>query len=123
MTREQAQALAAADGAEVGAHTRTHAMLARQSPARQRDEVLGSIEAVAALTGRPVRAFAYPFGGPADVGPLAPRLAAEGGCLLACATTPGLATRASEPLGLPRLTVGDWDGAEFAARVTAALAR
>lgn len=122
MSPEQLRELAARPGAEIGAHTRTHAHLGSQSAAVQREEVLGSVAAVAELVGAPVLTFAYPFGSRAAVGRLAPRLAAEAGCAVAVTTTHGVAGRDDDPHLLPRVAVADWDGATFAARVAAALA-
>jgi peptidoglycan/xylan/chitin deacetylase (PgdA/CDA1 family) len=47
---------------EVGAHTRTHPMLSALAPAEQREEIAGSRSDLEAWLGRPVTAFAYPFG-------------------------------------------------------------
>lgn len=52
----------AARGIEFGAHTRTHADLTTLEPAQVEDEVKGSSDDLAALTGRPIVAFAYPYG-------------------------------------------------------------
>lgn len=49
-----------------GAHTRTHHTLSRLSPARQREEIVGSITDVGRMTGKSPSMFAYPQGGPAD---------------------------------------------------------
>ncbi len=123
MSVEQLKSLASLRHQEVGAHTRTHAHLATQSPHRQQSEVEGSVRDLEVLVGRPVTSFAYPFGGPGTVGPLAPRLAADAGCRIACTTLPGRVRRRTDRHLLPRLTVLDWDVDEFAARVSAALGR
>ena len=64
MTPGELASLAACRGVEIGAHTARHAILAHASPARQRDEIADSRDAIARWTGRPVRAFAYPNGRP-----------------------------------------------------------
>ena len=64
MTPAELALLAACPGVEIGAHTARHAILARASLARQREEIAESRDAIAAWTGRPVRAFAYPNGRP-----------------------------------------------------------
>jgi peptidoglycan/xylan/chitin deacetylase (PgdA/CDA1 family) len=121
MTVEQLRELARLPLQHVGAHTRTHAHLNGQAPDRQRDEILGSVADLESILQRPVRDFAYPFGGPDTVGTLAPRLVEEAGCRLGCTTTPGSVRRRGDPYRLPRLTVFDWAADEFAARVNSAI--
>jgi peptidoglycan/xylan/chitin deacetylase (PgdA/CDA1 family) len=121
MTVDDLRALAARSGAEIGGHTRTHVQLGGQAEKLQRDQVLGCVTALESMIGRTVRTFAYPFGDPTSIGDLAPRLVAQSGCHLACSTVQGSAGKNSSPYMLPRLTVHDWDGAEFANRIAAAL--
>ncbi len=52
----------AARGFEFGAHTRTHTDLTALEPEQIEQEVVGSRDELAAITGRPVVAFAYPYG-------------------------------------------------------------
>jgi peptidoglycan/xylan/chitin deacetylase (PgdA/CDA1 family) len=122
MSEDQLRDLAAMPLQEIGAHTRTHLQLRDQAESLQREEVLGSVGDLTSIIGRPVRSFAYPFGSQGAIGRLAPRLAAEAGCHVAVSTTPGRVRRRSDPHLLPRLTVQDWDGPEFAARLDQALA-
>ncbi|MFO7581288.1 polysaccharide deacetylase family protein [Guyparkeria sp.] len=49
-------------GAEFGAHTVTHCHLPSVDDRTAREEIKASREAVEAITGRPCRSFAYPFG-------------------------------------------------------------
>jgi peptidoglycan/xylan/chitin deacetylase (PgdA/CDA1 family) len=122
MDAGQLRALARLPGAEIGAHTLTHVQLRGQPVAVQRREIVGSVERLGALLGRPVTAFAYPYGSPRAVDRTAQRLVREAGCEYACSTEPGLAGPAARRrLLLPRLAVGDWPPAEFAARLSAAL--
>ncbi len=123
MSVEQLRHLASLPLQEVGAHTRTHAHLASQSADRQRHEIDGSVRDLESLVQRPITSFAYPFGGPGTVGPLAPGLVADAGCRLACTTIPGRVGRRADPFHVPRLTVLDWDAEEFAIRVSTALGR
>ncbi len=123
MSIEQLRQLASLPSQEVGAHTRTHAHLATQSADRQRDEITGSVRDLERLLHQPVTSFAFPFGGPGTVGPLAPRLVADSGCQVACTTLPGRVGRRTDRYHVPRLTVLDWEVEEFAARVSAALGR
>ncbi|SNS90140.1 Polysaccharide deacetylase [Geodermatophilus saharensis] len=123
MTVEQLRELAALPLQEIGAHTRTHVQLGGQPEHLQRAEILGSVEDLSTLLHRPVRTFAYPFGVPDAVGSRAPRLVEEAGCVLACTTSPGVVGRRSRPHLLPRLHVRDWEGDEFAARISQTLSR
>jgi peptidoglycan/xylan/chitin deacetylase (PgdA/CDA1 family) len=52
----------AAQGFEFGAHGVTHCDLTRVGPEQLRQEVVGGRDALAELVGRPVTAFAYPYG-------------------------------------------------------------
>ena len=123
MSIEQLRRLASLPLQEVGSHTRTHALLATQSSDRQRHEIDGSVRDLESLIQRPISSFAYPFGGPDTVGPLAPRLVADAECQLACTTIPRRVGRGADRYHVPRLTVLDWDAEEFAMRVSAALRR
>ncbi len=51
-----------ASGLEIGAHTHTHANLARLDPSQARWEISHSKHAIEQALGAPVRSFAYPFG-------------------------------------------------------------
>lgn len=117
MDTEHLLSLAADPLFEIGAHTRTHLQLRGQTPAMQRHEIQGSVDDLATLTGSPVTQFAYPFGSPSAVGGLAPRLAREAGCVLACSTDDGAVTADDDPHLLPRLEVGDWDAARLAQEI------
>jgi peptidoglycan/xylan/chitin deacetylase (PgdA/CDA1 family) len=63
MRSDQVRALHAA-GMEIGAHTVTHPILSAITPAQAEHEIVASRDTLAALTGSPVRAFAYPNGKP-----------------------------------------------------------
>jgi peptidoglycan/xylan/chitin deacetylase (PgdA/CDA1 family) len=119
MTASQLRAMAELPGADIGAHTVTHIQLRGQDAAVKRYEVLGSIETLSTLLGRPVTSFAYPFGSPRAVDRDAQRLVREAGCTLACSTDRGLAEPGRRPFLLPRVAVGDWTAQEFAARIEA----
>jgi peptidoglycan/xylan/chitin deacetylase (PgdA/CDA1 family) len=51
---------------ELGAHTRSHAILSLLTPEEQREEIVDSVDRVRELTRRPTRLFAYPNGRRAD---------------------------------------------------------
>ena len=87
---------------EFGAHTRTHAILSRLSPDQQQHEIVGSIEAVEAATGRPCRLFAYPNGTPGDYDDETLRILTERGIELAVTATAGTNVEGTPPLEIHR---------------------
>ena len=88
----------AAEGADVQLHTHRH-----RSPldeARYRGEVAANRERIEALTGKPANHFCYPSG---THRPQFERWLAAEGVISATTCEPGIATRESNPLRLPRL--------------------
>lgn len=70
----------AAEGIEIGAHTRTHPDVAKlDDPGRLRDEVVGAGEELQQFLRRPIRYFAFPYGVPRTMTPRAFELAYEAG--------------------------------------------
>jgi peptidoglycan/xylan/chitin deacetylase (PgdA/CDA1 family) len=72
MTRTEVQQLAAG-GMTIGAHTLSHPVLSQMSPELAWTEIAQSRARLEAVLGKPVWAFAYPFG---DAGSVTPRVAA-----------------------------------------------
>jgi peptidoglycan/xylan/chitin deacetylase (PgdA/CDA1 family) len=70
--------------------------------------------ALGALLGRAPETFAYPFGSH-DLETA--RLAREAGFVAACTTASRVATPRADPMRIPRITVGDWDGDTFLRRL------
>jgi peptidoglycan/xylan/chitin deacetylase (PgdA/CDA1 family) len=105
-----------ADGGlvEIGAHTVTHPVLSSLSEPDQRWEVARPRTELEALIDRPVRAFAYPYGGRGDYTPATVDAVREAGYAIACTTSRGLVYRRSSPFELPRYCIGDWDGEQLA---------
>ncbi|MET0508511.1 MAG: polysaccharide deacetylase family protein [Burkholderiaceae bacterium] len=104
MTREQIAALAA-QGMEIGGHTRWHPIL-QSLPAEQAE---GEIEQgradLAEITGRAPRLFAYPNGkSPRDYGPIHRAFVARAGFEFAFTTEGGAASAATDPFRIPRHT-------------------
>lgn len=78
-TPEQIKQLAE-NGVEIGAHTRTHADLGQiEDETALRFEIMGSVSDLEAITGSPVRYFAFPFGLPANLNAQAFDIAREAG--------------------------------------------
>lgn len=103
---------------EVGCHTMTHPQLSSLSPSLQLDEIRGCKEYLEEILGRPVTSFAYPYGGQEDYTTDTVSLVRRMGFSSACSTLPGLVTKNSDPLQLPRMPVENWDGEEFKKRLS-----
>jgi peptidoglycan/xylan/chitin deacetylase (PgdA/CDA1 family) len=119
MSAAQARRAGAAPGIRIGAHTLSHPWLPTQPASERRREIMGSREAVAALTGTHVESFAYPFGGHDDATVTDVRAA---GFRTAYTTRAGRVRRLSDRLRLPRRVAGNWTGAQLEARLQAWLA-
>jgi peptidoglycan/xylan/chitin deacetylase (PgdA/CDA1 family) len=102
--------LARGELVSIGAHTRTHPLLARLSDGAARAEVAGSKEWLEDVLDEPVTAFSYPYGGSDHYGRNAVEIVRAAGFELACSGEPGPVTRGCDPLQLPRVTVKNWDG-------------
>ena len=107
MTSEQVRNLAVA-GMDVGAHTLTHPILRTLPDADARAEIDGSRRSLERIIGRPVRAFAYPNGRPAEDYEERHRKIVESLQFdYAVSTAVGAASRGCDHLQLPRFT--PWD--------------
>jgi len=62
MSEEECKVMSMYDGIAVGAHTVSHANLARLSPEEARKEIIRSKEELERLTGSQAKFFAYPYG-------------------------------------------------------------
>lgn len=106
--------LAGDDLIEIGGHTASHPRLATLSHEQRRREIEDGRSALEAFISRPVTSFAYPHGGPDDVGPGTPDQVREAGFDAAYVATPGRLGAGSDAYRLPRVFVEDMDGEEFA---------
>lgn len=108
LSDDEIRHLVASGRIEIGSHTLTHCNLATTSVDAKRHELLASREQLEALTGMPVRSFAYPFGiySTADV-----QLAREAGYETAVTTVEGIDALMPrlEPLDLQRVKVSGKD--------------
>jgi peptidoglycan/xylan/chitin deacetylase (PgdA/CDA1 family) len=105
MSAEDVSALAGGP-IEVGAHTVSHPRLPDLDADAQWQEISDSRRQCELLTGRAPTSFAYPFG---EYDETAVALVREAGFDRAVTVEPGVVTRGTDPLRLPRLGVGDWD--------------
>jgi peptidoglycan/xylan/chitin deacetylase (PgdA/CDA1 family) len=95
---------AAAEGVEIGCHTRTHPILSRLGTAQElQHEVLGAKQYMEQRLGSPIRHFCYPNGRREDIGEAAIRCVREAGFETAVTTSPGLNTLRVDPLQINRL--------------------
>lgn len=112
----------AQNGIEIGSHTVTHPILGALQMENARREIADSKSALEQVMGKPVQAFAYPFGVPSlDFKPRDEALVRETGYALAFAGEGGFVTRTSNRFALPRVGIGRMSRAQFAATVTGAV--
>jgi peptidoglycan/xylan/chitin deacetylase (PgdA/CDA1 family) len=97
----------AGDGIEFGAHSRTHADLTTLSQPQLNEEIRGSRDDLAAVTGLPVTSFAYPFGRVNEVVHECARAVFD--CAFSCEE--GMNTDATDPHVLCRNMVHPGDSA------------
>lgn len=112
LTVPEIRQLGASPQIDIGGHTRTHPMLPALSPDQQRREIGTCRTELRDITGRPVEAFAYPYGARSDT---VRSLVAEAGFTLACGSEPDALRPGADPLAIPRLWARD-EGAEGFAR-------
>lgn len=111
MTADQVRALHRS-GMEIGGHTMNHPILARLDDASARIEIAEGKAKLEAITGAPVRFFAYPNGKPGkDYLPAHVAMLKELGFEAAVSTAWGAARHGSDMFQLPRFT--PWDKSEF----------
>jgi peptidoglycan/xylan/chitin deacetylase (PgdA/CDA1 family) len=120
LTASEVRAIAADPRMEIGAHSVHHAMLTALGAEERRAEIRQSRADLEAMAGRPVRAFAYPYGyfDDATVGE-----AREQGIELACTCGPRRVRRTDDALRLPRLEARDCGAGEFARALAFSLPR
>jgi peptidoglycan/xylan/chitin deacetylase (PgdA/CDA1 family) len=116
MTWTQLRALAA-DGFDVGAHTRTHPILSRVGPEQLWVEIEGCKEQMEKKLGHAVPHFAYPNGGAQDYTPEAVAVVAQAGYRAAVTCLVGGNTTATSMFELRRIGAAD-DVAHFAQSVS-----
>jgi peptidoglycan/xylan/chitin deacetylase (PgdA/CDA1 family) len=91
---------------EFGAHTCSHAILSRLSPAERSREITASLAAVERLTGAPCTLFAYPNGRVTDYGPCDVAMLRDSQTNVAVTTVTGPNDRSVPALEMRRYMVG-----------------
>jgi peptidoglycan/xylan/chitin deacetylase (PgdA/CDA1 family) len=117
MTRAQVRGLHRA-GMGIGAHTRRHPILARESADTARDEIAGGKAELEAILDAPVNLFAYPNGKPAqDYRREHVEQVRDAGFHAAVSTAWGASKRGADAFQLARFTPWDVAPARFVARL------
>lgn len=102
MTCDQVRELSR-QGVEIGGHTVTHPILTSIDDARAMDEMIQGKQLLETLTGKPVKAFAYPNGQPhKDYAKRHVTMARDAGFELAVTTARGVSNPGSDVFQLPR---------------------
>ncbi len=123
MTSGQVRALRRA-GMQIGAHTRSHPILAKLDAALARDEIAASRDALQALLDEPVTLFAYPNGKPGrDFSDETVGIVRELGFRAAVTTAAGAAGAGADLLRIPRFTPWDRTRWRFGLRLARNLQR
>jgi peptidoglycan/xylan/chitin deacetylase (PgdA/CDA1 family) len=105
MSVDELKALSVSDElVSLGAHTLTHANLARVGDQRLQHELQSAIQ-VGTYCGRLPRAFAYPYGGRDAVGARETAAARECGYTVAVTTQPGVLDAGLDATALPRVSL------------------
>lgn len=98
---------------EIGAHSISHTLLAKQMPDVQRQEIYGSKEKLESILGSPVTSFSYPYGGENAVDTRTISFVQGAGFDLACDNVCGTVGMSTGLYSLPRFLVRDWNQEEF----------
>ena len=115
LSHEEVNAMSRSSIVEIGSHTVNHPVLTTLPPAAQKREIEHSKTALEELIGRSVTSIAYPHG---DYSAETIGFVQQAGFSRACTTRPGLVWHHYDRFQLPRIFVGNWDGDEFAKRIS-----
>jgi peptidoglycan/xylan/chitin deacetylase (PgdA/CDA1 family) len=114
MTRDELAKITASGLVRLGAHTRSHPLLAARSLREQADEINGSIGDLEDWLGETPTTFAYPFGAPrSDYSRETVKLVEATAIRCALSTRAVPVTAASPPYELPRFFVSNHPGDVF----------
>lgn len=110
MTAEQIASLSSSGLIEIGSHAVTHTSLNQLGVEQQRIELQQSKQELERICGKPVVSCSYPNG---RISAETSEVARELGYTSGCTSQEELVASNCDPLLLPRLWVGDWDGDRF----------
>jgi peptidoglycan/xylan/chitin deacetylase (PgdA/CDA1 family) len=106
------------EGVEIGAHTRSHPILATMDDGQAREQIISSKHRLEELLSAPVRLFAYPNGKPGqDYRREHVRMVREAGFMAAVSTAIGVATTGADIHQLPRFPPWDKQPLRFTTRL------
>jgi peptidoglycan/xylan/chitin deacetylase (PgdA/CDA1 family) len=105
MDWDETRRIAADPLCTIGAHTMTHAALARLSPEAALREIEQSADRIAAEIGKRPTSIAFPYGYPSAAGPREATLAEQAGLGASFTTQPGYVRTTGSRHGLPRVSV------------------
>jgi peptidoglycan/xylan/chitin deacetylase (PgdA/CDA1 family) len=114
VSETEARELAKNSFIEIGAHTITHPVLSTLSTDEQRNEIALSKATLERITGKPVTAFAYPYGKRFHYSKATISLARECGFACGCSNFWGVVTTRTKRFELPRIQALDWGPETFA---------
>jgi peptidoglycan/xylan/chitin deacetylase (PgdA/CDA1 family) len=117
LTADEIAMLDASAVVDVGAHTRNHTVLSARTLQEQTEEILADRDDLAAICGREMRTFSYPYGALTDYTDETVRLVREAGFSGACSNHPGVVKPWTDPFRVPRNLVRDWDAQTLADRI------
>jgi peptidoglycan/xylan/chitin deacetylase (PgdA/CDA1 family) len=98
----------AAQGFEIGSHTRTHRDLGKIRGAEARQEIFDSRTRLEQELGMKVRSFAYPFGGRQSLLPENRELVIEAGYRCCCSAFGGFVAPSSDLFNVQRIALNSW---------------
>jgi peptidoglycan/xylan/chitin deacetylase (PgdA/CDA1 family) len=113
MSSEELRKISKSGLIEIGAHTISHPMLAKQSFPLQQQEIFGSKKQLEKILGNEINSFAYPYGGPDAIDLHTISYVKGAGYCRACDNVSGTINSKSDPFALPRFLIRDWDSKMF----------
>jgi peptidoglycan/xylan/chitin deacetylase (PgdA/CDA1 family) len=105
MNWDETRRIAADPLCSIGAHTMTHAALARLSPDAAFREITESVDRIASEIGSRPTSIAFPYGYPSAAGPREAALAEQAGLTGSFTTQPGFVPSNGSRHGLPRVSI------------------
>ncbi len=115
MTLKEISSLQPGNIIEIGGHTVTHPFLSTISATEQQKEIQQNKAQLEEIFGHPIQSFAYPHG---NYNSETSEIVRQAGFTCACTTHANTVGKNSDRFQLPRFAVGNWDGEEFAKRLS-----
>ncbi len=122
LSRSELSELAAGKFVDIGGHTVNHPALSHLGADEQRREISADRSALQAITGKPISAFAYPFGTESEFDSTTVSCVGAAGYDIACANIPAPIKADVERLAVPRVLIRNWSAEVFGERMRSWLA-